>query len=68
MDCTIDGVYAGCEELVKRIDQLKHLKVHIFGHIHEGYGILKVAGVTYANASICNVRYRPLNAPLVIEV
>jgi len=65
-DCTIEGLHVGCEELSKRIEQLHHLKLHIFGHIHEGYGIVKLGGVTYANASICDVRYRPVNAPLTL--
>lgn len=66
-DCTVDGQNVGCEELAKRIEQLHYLKLHIFGHIHEGYGIVKVGGVTYANASICDVRYRPVNAPLTLS-
>lgn len=66
-DLTIDGLRVGCEELSKRIGHLHYLKLHIFGHIHEGYGIVKLGGVTYANASICNVRYKPLNAPLIIS-
>src|SRR5690606_11518487 len=32
----------GCEELRKRVEQLSHLgrlKLHVFGHIHCGYGV-----------------------------
>jgi Icc-related predicted phosphoesterase len=66
-DLTIDGIRAGCEELTARIEQLPALKLHIFGHIHEGYGIFKQGGATFANASICDERYRPTHAPLVID-
>ena len=35
-----DGMFdAGCEQLLERTKQLKKLKYHIFGHVHEGYGI-----------------------------
>jgi hypothetical protein len=43
-------------------------KVHVFGHIHEGYGVLKQNGTTFINASVCDERYRPFNAPIVIDL
>jgi predicted phosphohydrolase len=33
------GDRAGDEELQKRIDELSHLKLHAFGHIHDSYGM-----------------------------
>lgn len=45
-------------------------KLHVFGHIHEGYGIKKqfTAGddrmVTFINASHVNERYEPVNKPI----
>lgn len=56
----------GCEELLKRINQIKP-KIHIFGHIHEDYGIKKVGETTFVNASICDPNYKPQNQPLVID-
>jgi Icc-related predicted phosphoesterase len=53
------GPNLGCEELSKRIASLKHLKVHVFGHIHRGHGKLEKDGVTYVNASFLNEEYRP---------
>lgn len=67
-DKTTEGLHVGCEELAARIAALNCLKAHIFGHIHESYGIQKIAGVVYANASVCNRQYQPLNQPLVIEI
>ena len=43
-------------------------KLHIFGHIHEQYGILSLNETTFINASICNLRYKPDNKPIVIEL
>jgi hypothetical protein len=37
----------------------------VFGHIHEGYGTSAEGPTTFLNASICDLAYRPTNAPLV---
>lgn len=68
LDLNKQGMPVGCEMLRNRIRQLKNLKYHIFGHIHEGYGIVERDGVVYCNAATCTARYAPTNKPLVIEV
>lgn len=69
LDKTSRGVYAGCEELTKRISELSHLKAHIFGHIHEAYGFLEQAGCQFYNASICDLYQREaINAPWVFDI
>jgi len=57
----------GCEELIKVINKIKP-KYHIFGHIHEGYGIIKNNDTTFINASICDYRYNPINQPIIIDI
>lgn len=40
-------------------------KLHVFGHIHEGYGHYKHPnGITLVNASHVNQRYQPVNKPI----
>ncbi|HMP54588.1 MAG TPA: metallophosphatase domain-containing protein [Candidatus Melainabacteria bacterium] len=60
----------GCEEL--RITLTERLKsppaVHVFGHIHEAYGEFVLGRTRYYNVSICDGRYRPTNAPTLIEI
>lgn len=60
----------GCEEL--RITLTERLKsppaVHVFGHIHESYGEFVLGRTRYYNVSICDGRYRPNNAPTLIEI
>lgn len=44
-------------------------KVHVFGHIHEGYGhSVHVNGIHLINASHVNERYKPVNKPVRIEL
>ena len=60
----------GCEELRKRVEELrlKNLKLHIFGHIHCGYGTTEKCGVKFVNASNCDESYEPINPPIVVKV
>jgi len=58
----------GCIELLKRVYQVKP-RVHIFGHIHEGYGRTdsdEITRTTFVNAATCNSNYKPKNRPQVI--
>jgi Icc-related predicted phosphoesterase len=58
----------GCEMLKIAVEQTIKPKLHIFGHIHESYGMVKKAGTTYINASICSDKYGLLNQPIVVDV
>lgn len=42
--------------------------LHVFGHIHEGYGEQEYIGCRYVNASHVNERYKPVNKPIRIEL
>ena len=59
----------GCEELRKRVEELRlnKLKLHVFGHIHCGYGRAEKFGVKFINASNCDESYAPTNAPIVVD-
>lgn len=58
----------GCEGLLNKIGQLKDLKLHAFGHIHTGHGIMIKDNVTFVNASICGDRGHVVEYnPIVIE-
>lgn len=63
--CGIENT--GCEELRKRVEEIKP-KLHVFGHIHCGYGQKSEFGVRFVNASICDESYEPTNAPVVIDL
>ena len=62
-----DKLYVGCFELEKRIYSVKP-KLHIGGHIHEGYGMTYDENTTYINASTCNIHYEPVNTPIEFDI
>ena len=68
LDFAISGENAGSISLSNRIEQLKNLKYHIAGHIHEGYGIMKENNITYLNVSLLDERYRLVNTPVEIYI
>lgn len=49
----------GCELLRDRMITAPSLKLHVFGHIHDGSGIVNTDTTTYVNASFLNSRYQP---------
>lgn len=63
----LGGDHLGCEELIKAVARIQP-QVHIFGHIHGGYGEATINGIKFINASICGEAYRPVRAPIVFEV
>ncbi len=60
-------VHVGCEELAKALERVQP-KVHIFGHIHEGAGVLEQDGRTYINASSMDANYDITHPPRVFEL
>ena len=58
---------AGCIHLSDRVAQLSP-KVHVFGHIHEGYGQYQRGNTRIVNASTCDSRYRPTNPPIILDL
>lgn len=58
----------GSTSLRDHLPKLKRLKAHIFGHIHENYGIVQHQHYVSVNASILDANYRIHNNPVIIEV
>lgn len=68
LDATIRGEHVGCKDLLKRVYELKNLKMVSFGHIHEHAGYEFINGVHFANASVLNLRYETQNKPMIFEI
>ena len=67
LDVTVSGQHAGCEELLQAVLRIRP-RLHVFGHIHEGAGLIEEGQTTLVNASICTAAYRPLNPAVVIDL
>ena len=67
LDENISGMNRGCKDLLKRVRKVRP-RIHVFGHIHEGYGSKEIDGTTFYNASILNDNYRVANSPIVVEM
>lgn len=67
LDSTVHGMQVGCEDLLEKIQAVKP-SFHIFGHIHEAYGVQKTGDTTYINASVVNEKYRINNNPVLFEL
>lgn len=65
-DKTMMGQLVGCVDLLNAIERIQP-RYHVFGHIHEDYGIFETATTTFINASVLNLQYRMVNPPVVIS-
>ena len=72
LDCSAQfGDGLGCVELMKTIEKIRP-KLHVFGHIHFGYGIQieehNAGSTTFLNAAQVDEAYRVTNKPLVFRM
>jgi len=58
----------GCEMLWDRVNALPNLKYHIFGHIHDQYGMKSNGRTQFFNVAACANMNVFKNQPMVIEV
>lgn len=67
-DMNLGKVQAGCPELLTKVKEIKP-GIHLFGHIHEGYGTLVTDETLFINAaSIDKVTKKLTNEPVVIAL
>ncbi|RJQ27066.1 hypothetical protein C4577_01970 [Candidatus Parcubacteria bacterium] len=60
-DLTRNGKrHVGSMSLLSTVERL-NLKLHVFGHIHEGFGQMKIKNTTFANVSYLTEEYKPRN-------
>ncbi|MCW5921842.1 MAG: metallophosphatase domain-containing protein [Saprospiraceae bacterium] len=57
----------GCRDLLHKVSEMRQLKIHVFGHIHEGYGRREVGGTLFLNASVLDENYNTKNKPFLVE-
>lgn len=67
LDRPHDQPGAGCADLLKRVHQVRP-RYHIFGHIHEGYGMVEKNGTIFINAALSRGHSRLNKLPVVFEI
>ena len=66
LDRTVSGERVGCEDLMARVREVRP-RLHLFGHIHEGYGSFHDGKTLFVNASSCDEHYRPCQPAVLVE-
>lgn len=68
MDFSIHGnEHCGSPSLLERVREINP-RLHVFGHIHEGYGQYNFDKTIMVNASHVNNKYEPINPIIAIEL
>lgn len=66
LDKTIRGENVGCEELSNFL-KTAPIKINVYGHIHEAYGMRVVNHTKFINASVVNLNYQVVNPPIKVS-
>ena len=67
LDLTARNESVGCKDLLDKIREVKP-QIHVSGHIHEGYGVVKMFETSFINASVVNANYLLTNSPIELDV
>ena len=67
-DMNRKGMNGGCPDLAAEIINRVKPIYHLYGHIHESYGIEIREETTFINASFCATGYMPINPPFMFEL
>jgi Calcineurin-like phosphoesterase len=67
-DVTLHSGPFGCKNLLQEIQQRVKPRLHICGHIHEGYGTSYDGHTLYVNASTLDIGYEAVNPVIVIDL
>jgi Icc-related predicted phosphoesterase len=57
----------GCKDLLEAIRRVKP-KLHICGHLHEGYGVREVFDTKFINCAVLDDYYNFANNPIVVDL
>ncbi|GHV11532.1 hypothetical protein FACS1894162_7060 [Bacteroidia bacterium] len=61
------NIHYGCIDLLQTVLKLKP-KYHLFGHIHDAYGVEKSTTTTFVNGAVMNEDYRLANEARTFEI
>jgi len=61
-----DGRNSGSKSLLDKVKRVQP-SIHVFGHIHEGYGVQEKNGTMFVNAASVRSGSKSMNPPIVLE-
>uniref|UniRef100_A0A7E4VI81 Metallophos domain-containing protein n=1 Tax=Panagrellus redivivus TaxID=6233 RepID=A0A7E4VI81_PANRE len=64
----MDGILAGCAELLNTVEYRVKPKFHVFGHIHDRYGATTNGATTFINASSCDHKMNIAHPPIIFDI
>ncbi len=64
---TACNITYGCPDLLQAVLNIRP-HYHLFGHIHDAYGIEKSAYTIFSNAALVDEKYQLLNNPFVFDI
>lgn len=67
LDSVINDQHAGDKDLLKKVLEVKP-KVHVCGHIHESYGMIKRYGIKFINACVLSEAYELIHPPITFDL
>jgi len=59
--------HVGCKALLSKIQEVSP-RVHVFGHIHRGFGEEKIGDTRFVNASVCTEDYEPKYRAMMLDL
>lgn len=67
-DMTLHSGHFGCLDLLHEVQTRVKPRLHVYGHIHEGYGTSFDGHTLYVNASSLDLSYEATNPCIVVDV
>jgi len=72
LDKSTHTPHLGCKELLQSVSTIVQPKLHVFGHVHGGYGQLKndheFGKTLFVNALLCDRKFNIVHSPIVIDL
>ncbi|KAH3884570.1 metallophosphoesterase MPPED2-like [Dreissena polymorpha] len=60
--------HVGCVDLLKTVQTRVKPAYHVYGHIHEGYGMRTDGTTIFVNAAVCDEDYNAVNSPIIFDI
>lgn len=67
-DQNSDGEHVGCGDLYEVVTKRVKPRLHVFGHIHMGYGKQAQGPTLFVNAALCGKDNKPTHGVIVVDV